>query len=531
MSQLELSMRFQKWVRLSIVGIFAMGLCAQQASATRYVSVTGADTGNDCTSSASPCATVQWAVDSATAGEEIRVAAGTYSGSAAVVVTRLNEDFEYRQVVFVDQALTIRGGYTELDWTTPDSVANVTTIDAVEDGRPVSIVDTANDVVVLDGLTLTGGNYTGLGNPTGLVNHVCRGQGDEDCGGGLYVYGSTLHLVNSVVSNNVASTLAGDGGGIYLWWIGESTIENSTVDGNDTPYGGGGLYVTEQYFPLTIRNTTLSGNTSSRGGGIDLGSNIDGPVLLEDSVLTGNAAETGEGGGLYARMTEDGVVLEVERVVVEDNAAWGQGKGVFIDAAGPVIPEVRLVNVLFSGNGPVSGAPVATQDAVLAVKSNFTSLVATLAHVTAADNPVGSFLYARPDNDSGRTVEVTAANVLLKGFENGFVAEEIGSGEATIEHSNTLFYEVMNHHLAVGGTPTFTEVDPVMGDPILDGIYRLRSGSAAIDTGIDVGVTDDLDGDPRPQDAAHDIGADEFSGIFSDGFESGDTSAWSSGVF
>jgi len=92
MSQLELSVPFQRQVRLIIVGLIALVLGAQQAYATLYVSVTGSDTGNDCTSSASPCATVQWAVDEASAGEEIRVAAGTYSGSATVVVTRFSED-------------------------------------------------------------------------------------------------------------------------------------------------------------------------------------------------------------------------------------------------------------------------------------------------------------------------------------------------------------------------------------------------------------------------------------------------------
>lgn len=88
----------------------------------------------------------------------------------------------------------------------------------------------------------------------------------------------------------------------------------------------------------------------------------------------------------------------------------------------------------------------------------------------------------------------------------------------------------MTQHLAVAGTPTFTSVDPVLGDPVLDADYRLQTGSAAIDTGVEVGVTDDIDGDLRPMGTTPDIGADEFSGIFADGSESGDTSAWSTTV-
>jgi uncharacterized repeat protein (TIGR01451 family) len=47
-------------------------------------------------------------------------------------------------------------------------------------------------------------------------------------------------------------------------------------------------------------------------------------------------------------------------------------------------------------------------------------------------------------------------------------------------------------------------VDPDAGD------YHIRSGSGAIDTGLDAGVTQDIDGDSRPLGAGYDIGADEF---------------------
>ncbi|MGB5293308.1 MAG: choice-of-anchor Q domain-containing protein [Thermoanaerobaculia bacterium] len=88
----------------------------------------------------------------------------------------------------------------------------------------------------------------------------------------------------------------------------------------------------------------------------------------------------------------------------------------------------------------------------------------------------------------------------------------------------------MNQHLTVAGTPTFTSVDPVIGNPLVDVDNRLQVGSAAIDTGVDVGILDDIDGDIRPLGAGFDIGADEYGGIFADGFESGDTSEWSSTV-
>ncbi len=48
------------------------------------------------------------------------------------------------------------------------------------------------------------------------------------------------------------------------------------------------------------------------------------------------------------------------------------------------------------------------------------------------------------------------------------------------------------------------------GDPAFaaDG-YHLRGNSAAIDQGVNAGVTSDLDGETRPQDGGYDLGADE----------------------
>ena len=310
----------------------ALCLIAQQTGATRYVATTGSDAANDCSSSGTPCATIQVAVDAATAGEEIRVAEGTYSGTAVVIVNRSGTNYSYKQVVFIDKGLTIRGGYHVTDWTTSDPELNITEISAESDGRPVTIVDTLDDLVVLDGLLLTDGDYTGLGNPTGLSNHVCRSGENEDCGGGLFVFDSALHLLDSEVRGNVASTVAGDGGGIYLWDAREVTIEGTTVADNDGTYSGGGLLVTYQDLPLTIRDTTFLGNTAGRGGGVDLTTNINDLVRFEDCRFFENTAEDNRGGGLYARLTANGLVLELDRVVVEDNKAWGQGKGIYLDA-------------------------------------------------------------------------------------------------------------------------------------------------------------------------------------------------------
>ena len=526
---LHANLSVHRTVYATSVAFFVLAACLlpQQLDATRYVATTGSDAANDCSNGGTPCATIQVAVDNATAGEDIRVAEGTYSGAEVVIVNRSGTNYSYKQVVFIDKALTLRGGYHVTDWTTSDPELYITEINAESDGRPVTIVDTFDEVVVLDGLLLTDGDYTGLGNPVGLGYHVCHSDPEEDCGGGLYVSKSALHMLNCEVRGNVASTVGGFGGGIYLWLPKTVIIERSRVQDNAAAYSGGGLFLTENFSPLTIRGTTFVSNTASRGGGVDLSASIKALVRLEDTQLIENTAESSDGGGLYARLTLDGMLLELERVLVDDNKAWGQGKGVYLDAAGPVSPEASLVNVMFSANNEVDGAPTATEDAVLAIAPRFTSLTVTMAHITAAPNQAPTFLYAKPDDNPGRTLDITAANILLSGFQNGFAAEEVGDGQLTIEHTNTLLFNVVSQHLVVGGTPTLTSVDPVIGDPVLDANYRLQAGSAAIDTGVDVGVTYDIDHGLRPFGSGPDIGADEFGAIFADGFESGDTAAWS----
>jgi len=67
-------------------------------------------------------ASVQDAVDDSKTGDVIKVAAGDYTGVQA-------QD-GVTQVVYISKAVTIRGGYTTTNWTTPDPETNLTTLDA-----------------------------------------------------------------------------------------------------------------------------------------------------------------------------------------------------------------------------------------------------------------------------------------------------------------------------------------------------------------------------------------------------------------
>ncbi|MEJ2737747.1 MAG: hypothetical protein P8189_30035 [Anaerolineae bacterium] len=200
-----------------VIGLFLAPVDPAQAQIVLYVDddtcpATGSGSQGD------PFCRIQDAVDAAGEDYQVRVAGGTYTGVQEVTIEQWEGPYTYTQVVVITKSLTLQGGYSPADWYTPDPVANETIIDAQRQGRGISIVgiDNARPQVTIDGFTITGGDYTGLGNPDGVANQVCASAG-ADCGGGLFAYESALTLRNSVVSDNIAGRDGGQGGGIYLW--------------------------------------------------------------------------------------------------------------------------------------------------------------------------------------------------------------------------------------------------------------------------------------------------------------------------
>jgi hypothetical protein len=492
------------------IGLYLAPVDPAQAQIAIYVDDdTCPDPGSG--SQGDPYCRIQDAVDDALDGYEIRVAAGTYSGVQEVAIQQAGGPFNYSQVVVITRSLTVQGGYSPADWYTPDPVANPTIIDAQQEGRGISIVGTYNvhPQVTIDGFAITGGDYTGLGNPDGVANQVCASTG-ADCGGGLYAYESALTLRNSVISDNVASQNAGQGGGIYIWESSDLTrIENTAVISNSaggSASAGGGLYAMRIYHPLTITRSTFQDNAAGRGGGMVIEHNIQDLVTLSDVDLFGNQASHGAGGGASIRLAEDGELLRMDRVRFQNNEAYSEAGAFHLDAVGDFTARARLTNLLFAGNRLTLAGD---RDAIVSIESAYAHLEVELAHVTAADNSAVTFLYAEPTVSRPVTVSVTLTNTLLSFFTNAFAAEEVGGGEVMIHHSHTLHQYVANLHQTVGGSPTFTAVNSLTGDPKLSPSYHLTSGSAAIDAGVDAGVDHDIDGDPRPSGSGFDIGADE----------------------
>ena len=264
---------------LILVGAMSQGTLVHASPSVLYVAP-----GGDC-GGASPCySTVQDAVDAAQPGDEIRVAAGLYTG--------INNKGGLAQMVYIDKSVTIRGGYTTSDWDNPNPDANHTELNAQTLGRVVYITGT-DTVVTLEGLHLTYGNSNGLGGYEWVYPYDCSddvGGGvyifkssvtishcwidhsaspSDDCGGGLYVYGGILQMTRTRMEDNEA----GYGGAMYLHYT-QTEVGDSSVfrDNRLTEAIGDGAAIKVSYGVLTCTNSIIEsnegGNVQSTSGAL-----------------------------------------------------------------------------------------------------------------------------------------------------------------------------------------------------------------------------------------------------------------------
>jgi uncharacterized repeat protein (TIGR01451 family) len=331
-------------ISLSILALLAAR--GQTATATsdslqvaiRYVATTGSDT-TDCTNSVSPCATIQYAVDQASPGDEIRVAAGEYSDMHTRPRMDVKSSGFVNQIVYVNQTINIRGGYTLTNWVISNPNDNLTTLDAKGQGRVIYITGLISPTV--EGLIIVGGDAGGLGGYSP--------NADLDAGGGIYIITSTAVISNNEISSNAASI----GGGILIRendsWIYSNIISNNTADqsggghfvhsnaivegnmvsGHMAVAFGGGLGA--EFSKLTIVNNHITNNEALSGGGIRISYYSDGTSIIGNTI-SHNSGNT-EGGGIYISMSDE-ITIKNNTITSNtlSNEDYGHGGGIYIQA-------------------------------------------------------------------------------------------------------------------------------------------------------------------------------------------------------
>jgi hypothetical protein len=159
---------------------------------TWYVATTGSDS-NSCSSAGSPCQTINGAIGKAAAGDAIRVAMGTYTGTAA-------------EIVLVNKNIVLLGGWNS----SFTAQSGMTTLDGQVSRRGITVnLDTT---ATIERFTVSNGYWA-----------CC-----EEGGGGIYNVGN-LTLNTSQITGNAAYYT---GGGIYNRGI--LTVNNSTIRNNTT---------------------------------------------------------------------------------------------------------------------------------------------------------------------------------------------------------------------------------------------------------------------------------------------------------
>jgi len=419
---------------------------------------------------------VQDAVDGAVGGDIIKVAQGAYTG--------VQQRAGITQVVYISKSLTIQGGYTTTNWTTPYPLTQPTTLDAQGQGRV--LVVTGAVAPILEGLRITGGDATGLGGGLGIAS-----SGANGAGGGAFVVTATVTFSNCTIFDNLASgSMVGYGGGLYLYFS-PATLTNNAIYSNTAGSGGqgygGGAYLEESDAALTgnaIYSNTASSVDTGGGGGVQL--------EFCDAELTGNvirdniasASAWGFGGGL--NLGDGGT--ELRDNVVRDNVAStsSKGKGGGIQAHGAPL----LVNTVLVGNS--SGTTADSCGAGISVE--FASV--RMLHTTLHDN-TGS-------DGSGICVEgsVALTNTILTSQTVGITV----TAGSTATLNGVLWHANSSGNAGGAGlinlSNEYTHTPAFAGDG-----YHLTSGSYAIDRGVSSGVTDDIDGEARD---TPDLGADEW---------------------
>ena len=270
----------------------------------------------------------------------------------------------------MNHGLTVRGGYTFTDWTNPNPVANLTTLDGQGQLQAVVYAATSGPVT-LESLHIT----------NGLGGVYAQGDGKLITGCQVYSNAGTgialgLGTGGQIVNNRVYSNTAGSGAGISTGdvtdvhitgnqvysntaaWAGAGIMVNDgthvTLEGNEVHHNralggsGGGVFLSGRNITATgnliYRNTTVD----EKGGGVAVWG-YDSSFRSQQINLTGNqitdntAGGLGEGGGAYIEWADD-LVVAGNRIAGNTAGNSGGGVKVFDSARAQILDNVVTGN-------------------------------------------------------------------------------------------------------------------------------------------------------------------------------------------
>jgi hypothetical protein len=441
--------RFKLLVVLALILVFGIvGMRRSTVAAvnvptgTIHVALTGSDT-DGCGSEASPCQSIQYAVNKSADIGTIKVSAGTYRYNLAADNCRFL--ITPSVICFVNKDLSILGGYTTSNWATPNPVNNITIIDGQNTWRGVAVISYDNGTgkitasLRMEGFTIQHGRSQGAASAD---DFQARG-----IGGGIWLQHASATLRDMKFLNNQAvgssrigiSSYGGQGVGGAVAVEGPnngvvSRMERVVFDGNQALGGtgtdrggvaiGGALFTYEAEAngsSLTFTNNIAqAGNSSGNGVGGGLradalgggaGFQINSTTTLDTVYAIGNqslggeagsAANSNAGGGYGGAFSFEETTASINNVKILDNEAiggdgwrggYGLGGGILADKSNVTIDRALVINN-HASSGNSSGSPDTASSAgggfyMTAFNPIFTSNHIEVTNCIVAQNEVG----------------------------------------------------------------------------------------------------------------------------------------------
>ncbi len=512
-----------------------------------YVTQTGAGSA-DCSSWANACSALSRALTQATPGDQIWVAAGTYTPDTTDLPAPRTATFQLKAGV------AVYGGFagTETSLDQRDPKTNVTTLSGDLNGDDGA--DFANNsentyhvvtgtgtgpLAVLAGFTVTGGNANGGGtNSYGAGMYIASGgsptvrnvifsgnTASNGAGGGMANNPGSPTLSSVTFSNNTAT----NGGGMANLSNSSPSLTDVTFSGNTATGGGGAMY--SDTASLTLTDVTFSGNTanasgaSSSGGGAmynqNTASTLSNVTFSENSAGWGGGAVwinqgdapkystwtdvtfignhgIGNGSGGGAVYSNGLAVLTLTNATFSGNWTHGTSSGNSGGAIYNMQATVTLTNATFSGNSATSGGG--------AIENLWGTV--TLTNATFSGNSGGSAGAIEANGGGSNRGSVTVRNSILYG-DHGYVGYP--EYRVTLPIPTTMTYsDVQGGYSGTGNI----SANPLLGPLGYYGgstkTFPLLPGSTAIDAADSTACpATDQRGVTRPQGSGCDMGAFE----------------------